>query len=356
MLLHKNIIKIILRAQKTAIMKIKNYVLILLLLVLGFYSCGPDDGDDVGITIAEAIDRFDQYNNVEKDSIENYLSTHFFNYEEFEADPTSTTYKVVIDTIAGMNEDKISLLAQYDQNGNNYLHSKIVTDSDDVEYQLYYLKVREGEGVQPAFADSTYMTYSGNMIDDDYVFDSKVTPDWLPLHFSLQGFREIMVEFKGATGEPINNGDGTFTFENFGIGAMFIPSGLAYYNTPSSGSGINTYAPLIFTFQLINAKPADDDGDNVLNIDEDLDDDRDVFSDDTDEDLIPDFLDTDDDGDGTLTIYEDLEPDTDLNTDRDGDGDPTNDFGDGNPMNDDSDNDGIPNYLDEDSTDSNQDM
>ena len=48
---------------------------------------------------------------------------------------------------------------------------------------------------------------------------------------------------------------------------------------------------------------------------------------------MPNFLDLDDDGDGILTKYEDL----------DEDGDPTND---------DSDGDGVPNYLDEDSTDS----
>ncbi len=81
---------------------------------------------------------------------------------------------------------------------------------------------------------------------------------------------------------------------------------------------------------------ADQDNDGILNIYEDLDNDRNLFSDDTDEDLIPDFLDSDDDGDNILTKYEDLD-------------------GDGDPRNDDSDNDGVPNYLDKDSTVSTQD-
>ena len=55
--------------------------------------------------------------------------------------------------------------------------------------------------------------------------------------------------------------------------------------------------------------------------------------DDTDGNGVPNYVDTDDDGDGVLTINEDLN----------NDGDPTND---------DSDNDGIPNYLDSDSTES----
>ena len=60
------------------------------------------------------------------------------------------------------------------------------------------------------------------------------------------------------------------------------------------------------------------------------------------------YFDADDDGDGVLTINEDLE-DTDLSVDSDGDGDFTNDKnGDGDPTNDDTDGDGIPNYLDPD--------
>jgi len=328
-------------------MKIKNYILILLTLAVGFYACTPDDEDEV--VAAPPRDRGEQYL-VEIDSIEEYLRTHFFNYEEFEADPTSTTFKIEFDTIANENSDKIAMIDQLD----GYLKYKMIEDFEGVEYKLYYLQPRIGGGEQPTFADETRISYKGTMLGDDFIFDSRVTPEWLQLYRSVKGFRETLVEFKGYESFE-DNGDGTFTFNNFGIGAIFIPSGLGYYSDPPGGSGINAYASLTFTFQLINVKQADDDNDNILNVIEDLDGDRDLFNDDTDEDLVPNFLDSDDDGDGTLTIFEDLEPDEDLEDDRDGDGDPTNDIGDGDPTNDDSDNDGIPNYLDEDSIVSSQD-
>ncbi len=73
----------------------------------------------------------------------------------------------------------------------------------------------------------------------------------------------------------------------------------------------------------------DDDGDNILTIDEDLNKNHDYFDDDTDKDGIVNYLDNDDDNDGILTIDEDTNKDNNYN-------------------NDDDDNDGIPNYLDPD--------
>ena len=271
-------------------MKIKNYIFTLLVLVLGFYSCNKDDdGADTSTVVLR--DRAEQYL-VDIDSIEEYLSTHFYNYEEFNADPSSSSFQIEFDTINGVNIDKIPLIDQVDY--------KTVYDFEDVEYKLYYLKVREGEGEQPTFADSTYISYKGNMLNDEDIFDSRINPIWLPIHFSVQGFKETMVEFKGAVGFEVGD-DGTTTFEDFGIGAMFIPSGLAYYAGVTPGE---SYAPLIFTFKLFRVNQADDDNDGLLNVYEDLDDDRDLYSDDTDEDLIPNFLDVDDDGDGLVTIKE----------------------------------------------------
>lgn len=320
MLLHKNIIKFILRPEKMAIMKIKNYALVLFVLVLGFYSCG---GDDDEIVVVPPRDRAEQYL-VDIDSIEEFLSTHFYNYEEFQLDPTSSTFEIEFDTIAGENLDKTPLMDQVD--------FKLVTDAEDVEYKLYYLKVREGLGETPTFGDNTYVTYKGTLMDQN-LFDSSPVPIWFQLPNVVQGFREGAIEFNGATGF-IENPDGTFTHYNFGIGAMFLPSGLAYFNAPVAGT--TAYAPLIFTIHMLGVNEADQDNDGVLNIYEDLDDDRSLYSDDTDGDFIPDFLDPDDDGDSILTKYEDLDED-------------------GDPRNDDSDNDGVPNYLDEDSTVSTQD-
>ena len=151
----------------------------------------------------------------------------------------------------------------------------------------------------------------------------------------------------------IINSDGTVTYNNPGIGIMFLPSGLGYYS--AAAGSVPVYSNLIFKFKIYQSEFNDHDFDNVPSHLEDLDGDFDLTDDNSDDDSFADFVDGDDDNDGTLTIDEDLEPDTDLTLDRDGDGDPTNDIGDGDPTNDDTDGDGIPNYLDPDDTASRDD-
>ena len=122
-----------------------------------------------------------------------------------------------------------------------------------------------------------------------------------------QGWSEIFPQFK--TGTYSSNADGSVSYNDFGAGVMFIPSGLAYYNT---GSGpIPAYAPLIFSFKLYEMQRLDQDLDGIPSY---LEDDGDGYIydyrntinyasvatnlDDTDGDGVPDFLDIDDDGDG----------------------------------------------------------
>lgn len=271
-------------------MKIRNYFLLTSALVLGFISCNKDDNDSS--SSVEARDRTEQYA-TDLDSIETYLETHFYNYEEFANNPNA---KIVFDTIDGVNADKIPLINQVDY--------KMVFDQNEeenLEYKLYYLKVREGGGSQPTFGDRVTLNYKGNTIYGD-VFDSKVTPIPLSLPSTVQGFREVMVEFRSATSVDIDN-SGNQNFTDYGIGAMFIPSGLGYYENYITG--IPTYSPLIYTIELMsNTKFTDDDGDGIYNILEDLDGNRDLANDDTDEDFIQNFIDSDDDGDGTPTSEE----------------------------------------------------
>jgi len=319
-------------------MKFTNYIIAFVVLGLTMSSCKKDDNSEDTFVIR---DRAEQYL-VDIDSIENYLSTHFYNYEEFEANPMTTNFQIVIDTISADNgtQDKTPLIDQ--------VTFKTITDFDDVEYKLYYLKVREGLGNQPKFADSTFVQYTGKLLNDN-VFDSTPNPIWFDLVSVVQGFREIAIEFKGATSFT-ENPDGTFTYDDFGIGAMFIPSGLAYFEAPPFG--VLLYSPLVFTFNMFEANESDHDADHVPSYLEDINGDGQfTFEfDDTDDDNLGNFVDVDDDNDGTLTRDEDLEPDPDPNVDSNGDGIPDNDIGDGNPMNDDTDGDGTPNYLDTDDT------
>ncbi|MAO08182.1 MAG: hypothetical protein CL596_05670, partial [Alteromonas sp.] len=146
----------------------------------------------------------------------------------------------------------------------------------------------------------------------------------------VNGFQDALVEFNTATGF-INNPDGTITFENYSVGAVFMPSGLGYYVNPPATSAIPVYAQLIFTFQLYDKAQGDQDSDGIPSIVEDLNGNGIEEDDDTDEDGLPNYVDADDDGDGRPTADE-IEIDED-----------------GNITYPDSDNDGIVDYLDSDS-------
>ncbi len=231
--------------------------------------------------------------------IDSFLMTHFYNYSEFETPPENFDYKIKFDTIAGENASKTPLMDQ--------VTSKIVKDVVDgsVEYKLYYLKVREGGGDRPHFSDYTTYTYEGRTLTLD-MFDSAVTP----VRFSLvddknssgiiRGLQLALIEFKGAA-NTITNPDGTLSFEDYGIGAVFVPSGLGYYQFPPSSSGIKSYDQLIFSFALFSREIADHDGDGIPSYMEDRNNNQYLMDDDTDGDGIPNYLDNDDDGDRRLT-------------------------------------------------------
>ncbi len=293
--------------------KIKYPLLAFLTVMTVFVSCKKDDNTpgppppprDRG---PEAIRA--------QEEIEAFLETHFYNYEDFQNDPEN--FKIKFDTIAGDNASKTPLMEQVD--------SKKVTDVVDksVSYKLYYLKVREGGGDRPHFSDYTTNTYEGRSLTLD-LFDGSV----VPVRFNLvddknaagiiRGLQQALIEFKGAT-QVISNPDGTLSFEDYGIGAVFVPSGLGYYQYPASPN-IDPYEQLIFSFELFSSEIADHDGDGIPSYMEDLNDNQYLMDDDTDGDGVPNYLDEDDDGDRRLTkdeiiIHEDgtLEfPDTNGN-------------------------------------------
>ncbi|MCF6213713.1 MAG: FKBP-type peptidyl-prolyl cis-trans isomerase [Flavobacteriaceae bacterium] len=243
------------------------------------------------------------------------------------------------------------------------LYDDVITQEitrKDVAYKLYYLSQAEGVTIAPTRSDSILVKYSGFLLDSTK-FDSRVLT-WIDLTAVIQGWKYGFVHFKG--GHKIINADESLSYENQGKGFFFIPSGLAYGE--ASLGGIPANNPLIFKVELNDVNPADHDGDGVLSNLEDLDHDGEVSNDDTDGDLIANYVDSDDDGDSILTKNEDvngngsvLDDDTDgdgipnyLDNDDDGDGkltikeDANND---GDLTNDDSDGDGIPDYLDSDS-------
>lgn len=297
-------------------MKMNKISFLLCSIVFLMISCGNDD-DAATIEIRDVAEVA-----IEDDAeIQEFLETHFYNYEDFENPPADFDFKIVIDTITGENAGKTPLISQ--------VSSKIIVldgseGEPDVPHTFYYLEAKEGIGEQPTVADSTLVRFEGTLLDRT-VFDSRGTPIWFDLLAVVRGFAEGMSEFKAGDG-IIDNGDGTVDVDGFGSGLFVMPSGLGFFFRTQPG--IPAYTPLVYTVQLLGVNDSDHDQDGILSIDEDLDGDGNPQNDDTDGDGIPNYLEFDDDGDGTPTRNE---------YDEDEDGIP-----------DDSDGDGIPDYLDND--------
>lgn len=312
-------------------MNLRKITLCVLSILALVTSCKKDD--DSGSTFVEA-DRTEQQV-IDGDSLINYLQTHYYNSSTFTTPGNYHVADIVI-TELPVDEDTGEYLPMPDPADNTLLIDAVETRTTtflEVEYVYYFLSLNEGGGDRPHFSDDVRVNYSGSLQNDE-VFDSAVNPVTLDLLNLIQGWRLVMPEFKASVGDPVIEPDGTISYDNYGLGVMFLPSGLAYYASPPLG--VTTYANLIFKFELYQTEVNDHDNDLIPSYLEDLDADGSVFNDDTDSNDIPDFLDADDDGDGVLTKYEDIDND-------------------GSPLNDDTDGDGIPNYLDEDSTQSNQD-
>ena len=312
-------------------MNLKNKLIVLLLLVATIVSCKPDDPE---VDLIPPRDRTEQQV-LDRDSLIGYLETHYYNASFFDG---VTDHRIGDIAISELPQDENgNYLPLPDPDDNELLIDAVETYTTtylDVVYEYYVLKINQGQGTySPNFTDDIRLVYSGNLQDED-VFDSAVNPNNpFDLTGLIQGWRNVIPQFNTSSDFIINE-DGTVDYTGYGLGVMFLPSGLAYFSSPPFG--VPVYSNLIFKFELYQAEANDHDGDSVFSHNEDINGNLDINDDDTDEDNIPNFFDPDDDGDGVLTKFEDL----------DNDGDPTND---------DSDGDGIPNYLDADSTESNED-
>ena len=252
---------------------IKKITFILLFSIL-IISCKKEEQVELPRDIAEQAVADDQI-------LEDYLSTHFYNYEDFE--DLSFDKPITIDTISGENSSKIPLINQVNKNS---IRVKILNGSF-VNHDLYYLVAREGIGQSPTSVDSTYLSYEGSLLNGN-VFDKSTSPVWFDLTQVVRGFREAMPAFKSGTYQV--NKDNTVDFESFGQGAFFLPSGLGYFSSPAGS--IPAYSPLIFKVNLYTFNESDHDGDGIPTYQE-FDTDGDGIADDTDEDGLNDYLDAD---------------------------------------------------------------
>lgn len=308
--------------------------LYLLGFTLAIVSCKKDD--EPSIAPIEIRDRAEQQI-ADMISLDAYLDTHYYNKEELDALGTNVSLSD-IDIITLAEGESIPV-------GYTLLRTAVGNPKEttfaNVGYEYYVLKLNQGGGSEsPKFCDKIRFNYEGFTLDN-IVFDFSINPldsDLIGNNTTsfglITGWSKVIPDFN--TAESFSeNGDGTVSYLNKGVGIMFLPSGLAYFS--SGSTGIPSYSPIIFKFELLQTSENDHDGDGVPSYLEDLNgngrfdmnftDLTDPNDDDTDGDGIPDYLDFDDDGDGISTINEDINND-------------------GNPRNDDSNGNNIPNYLD----------
>ncbi|MDC0380211.1 hypothetical protein OAM52_00890 [Flavobacteriaceae bacterium] len=266
-------------------------VLFILSLTFFVFTCSEDDDET---TSTPPRDRTEQQAS-DMDTLQNYFETHYYNSGALNS---LSTYPTLNDIVITKLEEDETLPP------NTTLLSDAVeaktTTYKDVNYTYYILSIEEGLGDHPHFTDQVRVNYEGNTMDDE-VFENSVNPIDLELIIAVPGWNRVIPQFK-TSNTFSNNSDGTVTFENYGIGVMFLPSGLSYFN--SATTGVPAYSCLVFKFELLQYKIMDHDNDFIPSYMEDEDDNMDVFDDNTDGDRFYNFDDNDDDGDGYKTFRE----------------------------------------------------
>lgn len=194
-----------------------------------------------------------------QNEIEEYLNNYTYNYEDFDNPSEDFDFKIQFEKIEESGKTPLMDLVDY----------KVVEDpvKAGLEYKLYYLKVKKGDGEALADAEVAFITYDIWRMRTDELIDG--TSDSQPKPFVMDapsnpGLKEVLREFNAGTDFEIND-DGTVTYTGYGIGAAFIPSGLAFFNQPPLGSTIGYYNQLIYTFhtKAMKAKESDEDEDNA---------------------------------------------------------------------------------------------
>jgi hypothetical protein len=312
------------------------YYFIVLVTTISFFSCSKDDPAEI-VPIREYSVQY---------------ATDIVTIEEY-----LKSYYITVTNRPGFNDDQDVVFTKIPTGGNqrsmwSYLNAtsfpKLLSrdvNFHGITYKIYYLVLREGTGEKPSNVDGVLAAYRGDYLTQvaattttaaelrvTQFEESKFPQSFFSLLNTITGWGEIFPQFRKGT--YTTNADGTISYSNFGAGVMFLPSGLAYYQNSSPTGSFGTYAPLIFSFKLMELRYKDHDLDGILSKDEFIDDladaNDDVYDTDTDGDGIANMFDVDDDGDGVKTKFE-------IHKDASG-----------AIIFEDCDGDGIPNYLDKD--------
>lgn len=274
--------------------KIKN-ILAFAIFTIIIYACGDDNNT---FTNPYADVNYTSLASSEKDSIETFLKSHYYDINLDSLKPLVTGEISMFDDVSRLKSTEVE---QNDIMHKLYVYVTEVGMPDSKKDDPTKTKENPTE-MDSIFVNRKGSFLSNNSINSDSPFDQGDENWWsLGTTFGLQGYAPspIIGWVKGfpffKSGQNITN-NGPLTFQNTGKGYLFIPSGLAYSSiTYQLGQQINPLYDQTIVFQI-----------ELLDIVED----------------------TDHDNDGVASI----------NEDADGDGDPTNDFSDTlNPT--------LPDYL-----------
>lgn len=307
--------------------KIKFYFILLIAAVVTVSSCNKND-DNEDVTPPKPF--AEQYP-IDIAAIEDYLNTHYIK-EVVNKPGQPEDQDVIIEKITDVNDPAQKKLMSYLDSPTLPRLSSREVYQNGFNYKFYYLVIREGVkgatgigGESPCNLDGVFAGYQLSLLDGTMVETSNNPQALFNLDGTdhdggngvIRGWSEGFPQFK--TGWVSSNSDGTIRNNDFGVGMMFLPSGLGYYNQPQAS--IPAYSPLVFSIKLYALKRYDherngitgqSDPDGILTYQEDLDGDGyiritsqlpdgAVNPDDTDKDGIPDCFDFDDDGDGYAT-------------------------------------------------------
>lgn len=269
-------------------------LLTITLLGIILFSCSKDDSP----TVAPPRDYDVQYL-TDIEVIDTFLTNHYMTVDA----NLNVTFSEIGDG------DQLNIFEQQDYPlqfvtvKNDKRNSNLVDGlvEDPVDYKLYYIMLNEGVGSSPSTVDSVFISYKGMRVSDLSVFDQNEAPIWLDQNNLVSGFRQSVSMLKTAASFS-DNPDGTVDFSNFGNMVVFLPSGLAYFN--GSPVDIGAYQCLIFQLKLKSLNYRDHDQDGIRSKDEKYGGNLNIWTQDSDGDNIPDFLDIDDDGDNFLTKIE----------------------------------------------------
>ncbi len=270
-------------------MKFKFLPLVLIIIFIAYSSC--KNVDDDGIIVIPERDRA-EVQAEDLDTLNAYFQSHYYNSGDFVGNLNPSMFDLIITELP----DGETLPVDH-----TFLIDAIETKMTvflDVDYEYYILRLNQGGGEDsPNFPDNVRINFSGNTLNGE-VFDSTINSVAFDLNELIPGWGRVMPDFNVAEDFTLNM-DGTVSFINAGVGAMFFPSGLGFFS--GSAPGVPVYSNLVFKFDLYQTEVNDHDGDGIPSYFEDVNEDLSIFDDDTDSNFLPDYLDFNDDGDAINT-------------------------------------------------------